>query len=262
MVGAKNRRQRETSRGRDTAVSRRRRATAETPVRPVRRGISGYFLNSFGMWLTRRLVCLEGRGVENLPVSAPYILAPNHETFVDGMWVASFLPREQFRRFCSLAGSDLLTDYGLFGRIIMRVGRGVPIDRHGSPLGGLQLARAQLEAGEILMIHPEGTRSRNGRLGRIQEGAAFIAKRCRVPIIPVFIDGGYEIFGRHSTWPTPRDENGRKRRLILTFGEALDPADYRSVRDMTTALAVWMEEKFATKEVPRVYPPEKQEGSP
>ncbi|MDI9497350.1 MAG: lysophospholipid acyltransferase family protein [Bacillota bacterium] len=261
-MSAKNGPQPEINMDRKTAVTRQRRPAAETPVRPVHRGISGCLLNSFGMWLTRHLVRLEGRGLENLPASAPYILAPNHETFVDGMWVASFLPREQFKLFCSLAGSDLLTDYGLFGRIIMRVGRGVPIDRHGSPLSGLQLARAQLEAGEILMIHPEGTRSHDGRLGRIQEGAAFIAKRCRVPIIPVFIDGGYEIFGRHSTWPTPRDENGEKRRLILTFGKPLDPADFRSARDMTAALAAWMNEKFAQKEVPRLYASEKQAGSP
>ncbi|MDI9470865.1 MAG: lysophospholipid acyltransferase family protein [Bacillota bacterium] len=246
----------------DKETPPRRRQTAENPVQPVHRGITGLLLNSLGMWLTRRLVRLEGRGLENLPASAPYILAPNHETFVDGMWVASFLPRKQFHHFCSLAGSDLLTDYGLFGRIIMRVGRGVPIDRHGSPLSGLQLARAQLEAGEILMIHPEGTRSHDGRLGRIQDGAAFIAKRARVPIIPVFIDGGYEIFGRHSTWPTPRDENGRKRRLILTYGKALNPADYRTARDMTAALAAWMEKMFAAKEVPRVYSAKKQAGSP
>ena len=178
------------------------------------------------------------------------------------MWVASFLPRAHFKRFCSLAGADLLTDYGLFGRVIMRVGRGVPIDRHGSPLRGLQLARQQLDDGQILLIHPEGTRSLDGRLGEIQDGTAFIAKRSEVPIVPVFIDGGYEVFSRHLRWPSTRDANRRRRRIIIHYGEPLQPGDYRNTRALTVALRDWMEARFAAKEVPRSYdappPPESE----
>ncbi len=221
----------------------------ESKVRPVERGLAGRFWNALGMLLTRTFIRLEGRGIENLPKEAPYILAANHETYVDGMWIASFLPKAHWERFCSLAAADLLTHYGPFGRIIMKVGRGVPLDRHGSPLHGLQLAREQLLNKQILLIHPEGTRSRDGRLGKIHDGAAFIARRANVPIVPVFIDGGYEVYSRHHLLPNPWLKPFRRRRVIIRFGEPIQPQG--AAKEISQQLRQWLEDAYAHKEIPR-----------
>ena len=188
-------------------------------VQPVKRGFIGHFFNWLGMTYANTIVKLEGRGLDNIPTETPYVLAANHETYVDGMLIASFLPKSHFRKFSSLAGADLLTDHGLFGHIIMRVGRGIPLDRYGNPARGLITAKKQIDKGNILLVHPEGTRTPDGRLGEFQDGACYLAKKADVPLIPIFIDGGYEVFNRHMRFPCGRDKLTKKRRkIIITFG--------------------------------------------
>lgn len=236
---------------RDLSPKQAARIKNNEEIRPIKRGLYGRFFNWLGMTLTKLLLRVEARGMKNLP-DAPYVLAPNHETYVDGMWVGGFLPKHHFKRYACLAAQDLLTDHGAFGRLIMRVGRGIPLNRKGNILQGMKLAMEQVKEGNILMVHPEGTRTRTGRLGRINEGAAFIAKHAQVPIVPVFIDGGYEIFNRFMKRPSFWNKVEKKRRrLIVTYGEPIDPAEYKNTKAMTAALETWLTERYAHKEVPR-----------
>lgn len=223
-------------------------------VKPIPRGFIGHLFNRLGMFYTRLIIRLEGRGLENIPQKTPYILAANHETYVDGMLIASFLPRDHFKLFTSLAAQDLLTDHGIFGHIIMRVGRGIPLNRNGSPSRGLITAKYQVDAGNILLVHPEGTRTSDGRLGEIHNGASFLAKKADVPLIPVFIDGGYEVFNRYMKWPKGRDpKTGGRRKVIITFGKPLYPREFKKPQEMTAVLTDWMHEMFQNKEVPREF---------
>lgn len=222
-------------------------------LKPVERGFIGKLLYHAGMLLTRSCVKLEARGLENIPKDSPYVLAVNHETFVDAMWVASFLPKAHFPHFACMAAQDLLTDYGWFGRIIMKVGRGIPLNRHGSPVRGLVMAKQQVDDGNILLVHPEGTRSHDGKLGQIHEGATFIAMKANVPLVPVFIDGGFEIFSRFHKFPNPWDKKRRRRRLIIHYGKPYYPADYKNSKAMTKDMKAWMEDAFANKLVARDY---------
>ncbi len=222
------------------------------PAEPVERGFSGKLLYHIGMLLTRILLKFEARGLENIPVNSPYVLAVNHETFVDAMWVASFLPKAHFPNFACMAAQDLLTDYGRFGRIIMKVGRGIPLNRHGNPIRGLMLAKKQVEDGNILLIHPEGTRSHDGRLGKIHEGATFIAMKSNVPLVPVFIDGAFEIFSRYHQFPDTWDKKRkRRRRLVIRYGPPLYPENYKNSKAMTKDMKAWLENAFDEKIVKR-----------
>ncbi len=223
-------------------------------IEPVKRGFTGHFFNWVGMSYAKLIIKLEARGRNNIPTTVPYVLAANHETYVDGMLIASYLPKGHFKYFSSLAGSDLLTDHGLFGKIIMHVGRGIPLDRYGNPARGLIMAKKQIDKGNILLVHPEGTRSVDGRLGEFQDGACYLAQKANVPLVPVFIDGGYEVFNRHMKFPQGRDPLTKKRRkVIITFGEPLDPNQYDKAGDMTTALEEWMRKQFKGKEIPRSF---------
>lgn len=223
-------------------------------LKPVERGFIGTLLYHTGMLLTRICVKLEARGLENIPKDSPYVLAVNHETFVDAMWVASFLPKAHFPDFACMAAQDLLTDYGWFGRVIMKVGRGIPLNRHGSPVRGLVMAKQQVDDGNILLVHPEGTRSHDGKLGQIHEGATFIAMKANVPLVPVFIDGGFEIFSRFHKLPNPWDKKRhRRRRLIIHYGKPYYPKNYKNSKAMTRDMTEWMEAAFDNKEVSRDY---------
>ena len=221
-------------------------------IEPIKRGCIGHFFNAVGMLATRTMVRLAGRGLDHSPSDTPYILAANHETYVDGMLIASFLPRAHFKWFSSLAAQDLLTDHGIFGRIIMHVGRGIPLDRNGNPARGLMTAKKQVDRGNILLVHPEGTRTTDGQLGTFQNGASYLAMKADVPLVPVFIDGGYEVFNRHMAWPQWRNPiTHRRRRIIITFGEPMMPRQFKKAQEMTDALTHWMKHQFEHKEVPR-----------
>ncbi|MEA4890903.1 MAG: lysophospholipid acyltransferase family protein [Clostridiaceae bacterium] len=221
---------------------------------PLRRGLIGNLAYTFGVAYTRLGIKLSAKGLENIPRSIPYVIAANHETYVDGMWIGSYLPRRHFRKFCCIAAKDLEDSHGLLGKLIVRVGRAIAVDRFGNPVRGLIIARRKVDEGNILLVHPEGTRSVDGHLGSFKDGAAYISIKSKVPLLPVFIDGGYEVFSRHMKKPQTRDPaTGRKREIILTFGKPLNPADYASARDMTAALTAWMEERFQEKIIPRTF---------
>lgn len=222
-------------------------------IKPIERGFIGRLFSGLGKFCVRTLTRLEVRGTENLPAEAPYIIAPNHETYVDGMLATMGLPKKHYKKLTCLAAKELEESSGLFGKIIMRVGRGIPIDRKGSALQSLRISIHQLEEGNILLIHPEGTRSADGRLGTIHDGCSFIAKHSGCLVIPVFIDGGYEIFSRHMKFPKPFKSFGKRRRLIITYGEALDPADYKNTKAMTADISAWLHDMYDRKEIPREY---------
>ncbi len=209
---------------------------------PTKRGFLGYFFYSVGVLGSKCLLRFRATGQENIPLSPPYVIAANHQTYVDGLWIANFLPKKHFRQFCCLAASDLETSHGAFGRLIMRVGRGIAVDRYGSAVRGLIKAKKEIENGHIMLVHPEGTRSPDGKLGEFKDGAAYMAIKARVPLLPVYIEGGYQAFSRHMKWPQTWDKkNHRRKRVTLHFGKPFDPAQYgRDAHRMTDDLVTWM----------------------
>ncbi len=230
--------------------------SAEESRYPLERGWIGTAANIFAKALSRLLLRLQARGLENIPRKIPYVIAANHETYVDGMWIGAFLPHEHFRHLASLTAKDLEDQHGWLGRLIVRVGRGIAVDRFGNPIRGLIIAKKKVEEGNILLVHPEGTRSVDGQLGEMKDGAAYIAMKSKVPLVPVFIDGGYEVFSRHMKWPRPLDPvTHRRRQVIIHFGKPLDPKDYRDAREMTAVLIQWMNDQYASKSVARPAPP-------
>lgn len=220
---------------------------------PVPRGLVGNLGFFAGMLLTRLFIRLSAVGLENIPEKTPYVIAANHETYVDGMWIGAYLRHDHFKHLACIAAKDLEESHGPFGRLIVRVGRGIPIDRFGNPIRGLIIAKKKVDEGNIMLIHPEGTRSSDGRLAEMKNGAAYIAIKSHVPMLPVFVDGGYEVFNRHLKNPQPFDKQGRRKKVVLHFGKPLNPADYPDAQVMTQALTDWMEEQFRNKTVPRTF---------
>lgn len=203
---------------------------------PTPRGLTGLLGYFGGMLYSRLFLKLSSEGRCNIPKTPPYIIAPNHVTYVDGMWAASYLPRGHFKVFCSMAAKELEESHGAFGRLIMRVGRGIASDRFGNPVRSLILAKQQLEKGQILLLHPEGTRSSDGNLGEFKDGASYLAFKANCPILPVYIDGGYEVFNRHMKWPKPFISPFKRKRVTVVYGKPLYSSDYEKPAEMTKAL--------------------------
>jgi len=123
---------------------------------------------------------------EYIPSDGPAILASNHLSFSDSI----FLPLVVPRRVTFLAKADYFTGKGLKGRLNKMFFAGVgqvPIDRSGGAASeaALNTAKRILAEGSLLGLYPEGTRSPDGRLYRGKTGVARMALEARVPVIPV-----------------------------------------------------------------------------
>ena len=214
---------------------------------PTPRGFTGFFWYHVSMAITRILVKLRGAGKENIPETNPYVICSNHQTYADGMWIMSELPRKHRKYFCALAASDLETNYGRLGRVMMHVGRGIAVDRFGNPVRGLIKAKKEVEKGNIILVHPEGTRTSDGRIAEFKDGAAYISVKSNSPLLPVYIEGGYQAWSRHMKRPQTWDKkNHRKKRITIHFGKPLMPQDYdRDAHKMTDAVYAWMKEMEA-----------------
>ena len=126
------------------------------------------------------------RGMENIPATGPVILASNHLSFSDSI----FLPLMSRRPVVFLAKSEYFTGKGLKGaltRWFFKSTGQLPIDRSGGKASeaSLNTGLGVLAQGLVLGIYPEGTRSPDGRLYRGRTGIARMALEAKVPIIPV-----------------------------------------------------------------------------
>jgi 1-acyl-sn-glycerol-3-phosphate acyltransferase len=125
-------------------------------------------------------------GLENIPADGAVILASNHLSFIDSV----FLPIEVDRRVSFLAKSDYFTRRGLRGwatKAFMNATGQLPIDRSGGKASeaSLNTGLAVLARGKILGIYPEGTRSPDGKLYRGRTGVARMILEAGVPVVPV-----------------------------------------------------------------------------
>ncbi|GAB2644188.1 lysophospholipid acyltransferase family protein [Nocardia goodfellowii] len=129
-------------------------------------------------------------GLHHVPPDGPVIIAANHLAVIDSLYLALILPR----RVTFLAKQEYFTGTGLkglFQRWFYTVAGQVPVDRTGGTAAADALAAATgiLEAGGIWAIHPEGTRSPDGRIYRGRTGALRVAMATGAPVIPVVLSG-------------------------------------------------------------------------
>jgi 1-acyl-sn-glycerol-3-phosphate acyltransferase len=125
-------------------------------------------------------------GLEHIPAQGAAIVASNHLSFSDSLFMPLVVPR----RVTFLAKSDYFTGSGVKGwltRVFFRGVGQVPIDRSGGKASeaAIRAGLKVLRRGDLLGIYPEGTRSPDGRLYRGKTGVARMALEAKVPVIPV-----------------------------------------------------------------------------
>ncbi|MBS0622781.1 MAG: 1-acyl-sn-glycerol-3-phosphate acyltransferase [Verrucomicrobia bacterium] len=123
------------------------------------------------------------------------IIAPNHVSHLDPIAVGASWPRalHYFAR-------DTLFDPPARGKLLRSI-QVHPIARGEADIGSMKKILAYLKEGEQVVLFPEGTRSPNGELQEGQMGVAMLAIRADVPIIPVYVAGTYEIWGKGRKFP-------------------------------------------------------------
>jgi len=136
-------------------------------------------------------------GREHLPKSGPYIIAPVHRSNIDTP-LSAFVTRRRVR----FMGKDSLWKQKQVGAFLSLLG-GFPVTRGAADLEALKRCVAVLDAGEPLVMFPEGTRQSGATLHPLFEGPAYVALKRGVPIVPVGIGGTERVMrkGSKMIWP-------------------------------------------------------------
>lgn len=138
---------------------------------------------------------IEGHGKENIPEKGPFILAPNHQSFLDGMFVVSFVQTHHLRHTYFFAKEKHVRQ-PLVRAIASR--HNVIVMEPANLKVSIQRIGEALKQGNNVIIFPEGTRTENGDLGEFKKTFAILAKELNVPIVPVSIRGAYDAMPKHS----------------------------------------------------------------
>lgn len=173
-------------------------------------------------------------GINNINENEQYIFAPNHESYLDAMWVYSCMPQYQKLKICTMA-ADKLFEKNIF-RYGIRIMGAVPVHRAGNTIIAMNRINDLIEQKYNVIIHPEGTRSRNGEMGELKKGAAELSIKTGVKIIPVGIYGEWNIYPPNKSLPRMRLIKKQRNPLYIYFGKPMSPSDYDSADDMTTEL--------------------------
>jgi len=148
-------------------------------------------------------------GVENLPRVGGAVIASNHLSFLDPPVVGSAMPRRTYY----FAKSELFVP--VFGWIIRKC-YAFPVERGGADTRALKHAIELLQAGELLTMFPEGTRSQDGQVHEFDLGAALAAARGGVPIVPCALTGTNDVLPVGAR----RFHRGK---VAVSFGAPIDP---------------------------------------
>ena len=163
---------------------------ARTPVRPTPVATSLGVLIRIGSGvlrvIARAIVRLHIEGdLSALPKMGPLIMAANHASSADPVLIGAFL-NQILRRPLNWLGKRELVEFPLTGWAFRRAGiHGV--DRDAADLEAFRTATRILEAGHVLAVFPEGTRSRTGGLQEVREGVGLLALRSGAPVLPVAV---------------------------------------------------------------------------
>jgi long-chain acyl-CoA synthetase len=171
-------------------------------------------------WVLMRLYFrLEVDGREHLPERGPYIIAPNHFSYLDPLAIAAAL---DYARLTNLhwAGTADIMLANPFIRLVSRLARVMPVEPKRAAISSLAAGAAVLKRGRNLVWFPEGMRSRTGELQPFQPGIGLLVDHFDAMVVPVWLSGPYEALAPGEFWPRPA-------KMRVQIGRPLTPNQLR-----------------------------------
>jgi len=152
---------------------------------------------------------------ERVPLTGSVVLAANHASYIDPPLVGAGI-----RRAVNYLARDTLFPVPVVGTLL-RSWKVVPVDREGGGAAGLKAILDRLLDGGIILLFPEGTRTRDGQMQPPRTGIGLVVIKSTAPVVPVRVFGTYEAYGRHVRIPRPY-------RVIVKFGQPVGFAELRA----------------------------------
>jgi 1-acyl-sn-glycerol-3-phosphate acyltransferase len=161
---------------------------------------------------------LRTTGGKNVPSIGPVLVIANHQSVLDPVLVGL-----STRRHLRAVARKTLYRHRLFGRLIASLDA-IPLDHHGVGKEGLKTVLGELNRGRAVLLFPEGTRTRDGRMHQLKPGILLLLRRAKVPVVPVGIAGAFEAWPTWRPYPVPAPlflpANGRC--VAVVVGKPLD----------------------------------------
>jgi len=203
--------------------------------------VIAYQIIRFLIWLIAKLFWrISFEGLHHVPKDGPFVLAPMHRSFIDFGLVSGVT-----RRRMGYMGKESLWRSKLLGGFITMLGA-YPVNRGAPDREALRRTLAILEKGEPLVLFPEGTRRAGPLIEHLHEGAAFVASRAGVPVVPVGIGGSERALPKGKRLPRPV-------KIHVLIGPPLVPAPIaegarhpsrRAVKELTVQLQSVLQDLF------------------
>jgi 1-acyl-sn-glycerol-3-phosphate acyltransferase len=201
--------------------------------------VRGFYYEGVVRPLVRRMSHLSVSGLENLSGPGPYIIVANHTTHLDTPLILSALPQRIRRRLVVAAAMDefFMSPWRAFKTVLQF--NAIPIDRHKINRRSSQLALDLIEDRWNLLLYPEGGRSPDGNLQDFKGGAAYLAERTRIPVIPTYIhEAGYLRGPKYAKAPRFTEGPSQSRHPVsVHFGTPLIAGDDDSIRRFGSRIA-------------------------
>jgi 1-acyl-sn-glycerol-3-phosphate acyltransferase len=169
---------------------------------------------------------IEITGLENVPHGRPCIFMCNHVSNLDPPVVLPLLPGRS-----SVLLKRELMNIPILGRA-MRMGQFVPVERGGkrdAAQASVIAAGEAMKSGLNILVFPEGTRSRDGRLSTFKKGPFFLAMETQAPVVPIAISGTQKMMRKGSAAITP----GVVRVRLLPV---IEPSEFQTREDLLRAV--------------------------
>jgi 1-acyl-sn-glycerol-3-phosphate acyltransferase len=183
--------------------------------------------NPYWYWTCKSLVAMAAEvaygarytGLENVPREGGVLMISNHQSHLDPPLIGSGCPRQM-----SFVARKSLFKFPPFGWFIHSL-NAFPIDRDGFPLAGVKETLRRLKGGEMVLIFPEGTRTRTGEMGHFKPGFSALAVRARAAILPAAIEGSFAAWPRRQSLPSPGGN------VHVHFGQPILPDEYMKYKE-------------------------------
>ncbi len=199
-------------------IQRRFKSPAVVVTRPV-------ILGAIGVLRMARRFGWSGEGLENIKdLDTPIVFAANHQSHTDTAAILGTLPKRVRTRTAVAAALDVFggTSNGAPPslkreclQLFVAAGfHAFAFDRHRAPLRSLRTASELIEDGWNLLLYPEGTRSRTGKMAQFKAGVGVLARFTQRPVVPIHVAGGRAVLPCGATIPRPG-------RLTVRYGKPL-----------------------------------------
>ncbi|MFA5362082.1 MAG: AMP-binding protein [Candidatus Omnitrophota bacterium] len=185
--------------------------------------VNFFFYAGFNI-LFHSFIRIKIEGKENIPAKGPYLIYPNHTSYLDGFLIAGSLPFKKVLTIYFLVFRDYISVPIV--KTLARAGRLIPVNITLDIMELLKTCSFLLDHSKPICFFPEGERSTDGKIIKFKKGIGILAKESKIPLIPAYIDGAYETWSRYSKFPRPG-------KITVRFGKPIVPGKDLSETDLT-----------------------------